>query len=216
MGRAAAYNPRTGTYARGAAAYGPYQARGFAEAYNPRTDTYARTRQGSSAYSRWGSTGVSRGDDWVRTGHYRDSSGGIAGYQTSRGGSGFVAREGNNLYAGRDGNIYRNDGGSWQKYDNGNWDKVERPHNLDLSEARSAGNLSERRSGAGSTAANRNRNMPSQQMRDEANRALMEQLNRDARARSNGARRTSDYRSWNRSGRMRSGMGGFRGGGRRR
>ncbi len=66
-GVGARYNPRTGTYARGAAAYGPYGARGVAQAYNPRTGTYAATRQGSNVYGSWGSTAVQRGDDWART-----------------------------------------------------------------------------------------------------------------------------------------------------
>ena len=52
------YNPRTGTYSRGAVAYGPYGARGAAQAYNPRTGTYGATRQGSNVYGSWGTTGV--------------------------------------------------------------------------------------------------------------------------------------------------------------
>ena len=39
-GVGARYNPRTGTYSRGAAACGPYGARGAATAYNPRTGAY--------------------------------------------------------------------------------------------------------------------------------------------------------------------------------
>ena len=66
-GLGARYNPRTGTYARGAAAYGPYGARGYAEAYNPRTGTAAATRQGSNVYGSWASTGVRRGDQWATT-----------------------------------------------------------------------------------------------------------------------------------------------------
>ena len=41
-GYAAAYNPYTGTYARGAAAWGPYAGRGYAEAYNPYTGAWAQ------------------------------------------------------------------------------------------------------------------------------------------------------------------------------
>ena len=37
VGMGASYNPRTGTYARGAAAYGPYGSRAAGQAYNPRT-----------------------------------------------------------------------------------------------------------------------------------------------------------------------------------
>jgi hypothetical protein len=66
-GVGARYNPRTGTYARGAVAYGPYGARGAAHAYNPRTGTSAATRQGSNVYGSWGSTAVRRGDDWAAT-----------------------------------------------------------------------------------------------------------------------------------------------------
>ena len=66
-GVGARYNPRTGTYARGAAAYGPYGARGYAQAYNPRTGAYGATRQGSSVYGSWGATGVRRGDQWAAT-----------------------------------------------------------------------------------------------------------------------------------------------------
>jgi hypothetical protein len=147
MGRAAAYNPTTGTYGRGAAAWGPYQARGWAEAYNPSTGTYARTRQGGNVYSSWGTTGIQRGDDWVRTAHYSDSRGTIAGYKTSEGTRGFVGRDENNLYAGRDGNVYRRDEEGWQKYDNGDWNEVQRPEGGD------AGQLQERaknRTGEGS------------------------------------------------------------------
>ena len=44
-----AYNPYTGTYARGATAYGPYGSRSVGQAYNPYTGTYAATRQGSKS-----------------------------------------------------------------------------------------------------------------------------------------------------------------------
>jgi hypothetical protein len=66
-GVGARYNPRTGTYARGAAAYGPYGARGTARAYNPRTGASAATRQGSGVYGSWGQTAVQRGNDWATT-----------------------------------------------------------------------------------------------------------------------------------------------------
>ena len=41
-GYSAWYNPWTGTYGRGAAAYGPYGGAGVGARYNPRTGTYAR------------------------------------------------------------------------------------------------------------------------------------------------------------------------------
>jgi hypothetical protein len=126
VGYGARYNPRTGTYARGAAAYGPYGARGYAEAYNPRTGTSARTRQGSNYYSSWGSTAVRRGDDWVKSGHYRGQEGGGMRYRTSDGNSGFVGKKGDDLYAGKDGNVYRRSDSGWQSYDNGSWSNVDR------------------------------------------------------------------------------------------
>lgn len=130
------YNPTTGTYARGVAAYGPYQAGRAAQAYNPRTDTYAAGYQRANPYQQWGETVVSRGDDWVHSGHYSDSRGTVAGFETSKGGSGaavrtdngsgFVVRDkNNNLYAGKDGNVYKNEGGSWSRYDDGNWSQLE-------------------------------------------------------------------------------------------
>ena len=66
-GAAARYNPTTGVYSRGAVAYGPYGAAGAAQAYNPRTGTYAQTAQGANAYGSWGSSSVQRGDEWANT-----------------------------------------------------------------------------------------------------------------------------------------------------
>ena len=45
-GAAARYNPTTGVYSRGAVAYGPYGAAGAAQAYNPRTGAYGQTAPG--------------------------------------------------------------------------------------------------------------------------------------------------------------------------
>ena len=73
MGAGARYNPRSGTYSRGAVAWGPYGASGVAEAYNPRTGAYGQTRQGSNAYGSWGSSAVVRGDDWATTNRYTNN-----------------------------------------------------------------------------------------------------------------------------------------------
>src|SRR6185503_17667719 len=64
-GSGARYNPWTGTYARGAAGYGPLGARGAVGAYNPRTGTRAAAVGGSNVYGSWRSTGVQRGDAWA-------------------------------------------------------------------------------------------------------------------------------------------------------
>ena len=86
-GVGAKYNPRTGTYARGAAAWGPYGARGYAGAYNPRTGASAATRQGSSVYGSWGQTAVQRGDQWATTSRVTNRATGATtrGTQTSSG-----------------------------------------------------------------------------------------------------------------------------------
>jgi len=128
MGVSARYNPRTGTYSRGAAAWGPYGARGAGTAYNPRTGAYGATRQGSSVYGSWGSTAVQRGDDWATTNRVTNNRTGATtrvtrtdeGAAVSRnprgaGNGGFVAAgDSGNVYAGRDGNVYKNDGSGWQ------------------------------------------------------------------------------------------------------
>ncbi len=50
VGYAAAYNPATGTYARGAAAYGPYGSASVRQAYNPYTGAYAQAGKVNTAY----------------------------------------------------------------------------------------------------------------------------------------------------------------------
>ncbi|MBP7866871.1 MAG: hypothetical protein KA419_13090 [Acidobacteria bacterium] len=164
-GYAAAYNPYTGTYARGAAAYGPYGGRGYAEAYNPYTGAWGQkaaaygpggqaayaargynpttgrggaTYQRSTPYANWGQSVVTKGDEWARTGHYSDSRGTIAGYETSQGGKGVgistdhgttTVRQTRNddLYATHDGNVYKKTDDGWQSYDNGSWNSVDKP-----------------------------------------------------------------------------------------
>jgi hypothetical protein len=188
-GYAARYNPRTGTYSRGAAAWGPGGGRGAAEAWNTRTGTYARTRQGSNVYASWGSTAVTRGDQWARTARVSNRATGTTTRATqSSGGGGMVSRRGpegggaigrtgsGNVFAGADGNVYRNQGGSWQKYDNGSWNSVDRP-------VGTSGERGANRTGASST--------------------TMDQLNRDRSARSEGAQRTNDL------GKVRSSSSGF-------
>ena len=140
-GVGARYNPRTGTYARGAVAWGPYGARGAASAYNPRTGAYGATRQGSGVYGSWGTTGVARGDDWATTSRVHQQrhgnttrvtqgSGGGAAVTGRRGPAAAAASArtgGGDVYAGRDGNVYRKEGDGWQKYENGGWNGVEQP-----------------------------------------------------------------------------------------
>jgi hypothetical protein len=137
--RSAWYNPSTGFYGRAATVQTPAGGATVGQAYNPWTGTYAATRQGSNAYSQWGSSVVTRGNQWVQTAHRSTANGTVAGARTSaggavvggagRGGSGFVGRDqNNNVYAGKDGNVYKKDSsGNWQKYGNGGWSGVNPP-----------------------------------------------------------------------------------------
>ena len=61
-GYAAAYNPWTGAYTRGAVAYGPYGGAGAAARYNPRTGVYSR---GAVAYGPNGAAGVVPKTQWL-------------------------------------------------------------------------------------------------------------------------------------------------------
>ncbi|APC14439.1 hypothetical protein BLL42_01305 [Pseudomonas frederiksbergensis] len=132
------YNPNTGTYARGAAASGRYGSAGIAQAYNPYTGAYAATRQGSNAYGQWGSSVVTKGNQWAATQHTTTASGTVGTYQNSAGGKAITSTSVNgraaagktangDMYAGRDGSVYKNTNGSWQKYDNGSWSSVNKP-----------------------------------------------------------------------------------------
>jgi hypothetical protein len=213
VARASAYNPSTGTYARGAMAWGPTGAQGYASAYNPRTGTYAGTRQGSNVYGSWGSSHVQRGDDWVKSQRVTDAQGNTkwkaqgsgggaaAGYRGEQG-SGFVGKKGDDVYAGRDGNVYRKTDGGWQKYDQGGgWSDVNRPPQ--------ASNQPARGDGAGE----RPSQQPSTQPSQRPSGGDTGQLDREARARSEGNQRTRDYGNYQRSGGSSSKGGGYRGGG---
>jgi hypothetical protein len=234
-GVGARYNPTTGTYARGAAAWGPYGARGVAEAYNPRTGTYAQTRQGSGVYGSWGSTAVQRGDQWAQTSRVTNrytgtttrvtqgSGGGESVTRSGPGGTTRVARTGEgDVYAGHDGNVYKKTDSGWQKYENGSWTDPSRPQPTQAQRDQ-AQQARDRAAQSGVT-----RDQAATQARDRAaaggyDRSTIDQLNRDASARSAGTQRTRDYGSYRSSGgssrsagTYRPSGGGMRGGGGRR
>lgn len=135
----AAYNPYTGTASRSVTAATPYGRVSAGRAYNPYTGAAAATRQGSNAYSQWGSSVVSKNGRSAYTQHYSDARGTVGTIQGSQGGAaigaagsggnrGFVGKTGSgDMYAGRDGNLYRNTGSGWQTYDNGGWNSVNKP-----------------------------------------------------------------------------------------
>jgi hypothetical protein len=134
----ASYNPYTGTYARGATASGPGGSASVGQAYNPRTGAYGATQQGSNAYGQWGSSVVTKGNQWAATQHTTTANGTVGSFQNSAGGKAVAAKGTNgsatagktasgNMYASKDGNVYKNTNGSWQKYDNGSWSTVNKP-----------------------------------------------------------------------------------------
>ena len=212
----------TGTYKRGAMAWGPTGASGWASAYNPRTGTYAGTRQGSNVYGSWGSSHVQRGDDWVKSQRVTDnqgntkwkaqgSGGGSAGGWRTDQGSGFVGQKGDDLYAGRNGNVYRKTDGGWQEYNRGDgWSDVG---------GGQAGQLPSGGRGEGTRGdGTRPSQQPSTQPSQRPGGAEAGQLDREARARSEGNQRTRDYNNYQRSGGGSSNRGsysGSRGGGSR-
>ena len=179
------YNPRTGTYSRGAVAYGPYNARAAGQAYNPRTGAYGATRQGANVYGSWGTTAVQRGDQWAATSRTTNNATGVTTRRTQTSEGSAVSRTGpaghrttvgasdsGDLYAGRDGNVYKKDqGGSWQSYNNGGWNNVQQPTTQQRERAQEAGAQVRGTTGTG---------------------APTGQLNADSTARAQGTQRTSD------------------------
>ncbi len=194
VGFGAVYNPRTGVYARGATAYGPYGSRTFAQAYNPRTGTYAQTRQGSNIYGSWGSSYVQRGDSWAQTGRASSNVTGnsVAGIRTSSG-AGAVTGTGQNgrttVAKSKSGDIYAGHNGNVYKKTGDGWSSVG---------GANAGQTGTQNGLGGIDSSTYN------------------QLNRDSKARTEGAMRTQNYNNYrsNMGGRMSAGS--YRGGGRRR
>ena len=207
------YNPSRGTYGRAVGACGVYGCAGAARAYNPYTGTYAATRQGSNAYSQWGSSVVTKGDKWAQTGHYTDSRGTIAGARTSEGGRvvagsgqngrGFVGQSAaGDVYAGKDGNVYKKTDSGWQQYGNGGWNPVDstgaRNNSTGQNTAASGQqpraptqNLNSRTQ----PTAGQNASPPLGQQRAPAtaDSSQLQGLNRDAQARQMGAERVQNF-----------------------
>jgi hypothetical protein len=122
------YNPHTGAYTRGAAAWGPYQGGYRREGYNPSTDTYAARQGYANPYEHWGESVVSRGDEWVHGGHYGDERGTVGAIETSKGGKGvgYSGDEGRGFVA-KDGdnNVYAGRDGNVYRNDGDGWSKYE-------------------------------------------------------------------------------------------
>ncbi len=82
------YNPNTGTYARGATTSTAYGKQAVGEAYNPYTGAYGATHQGSNAYGSWGQSVVSKNGNTAYTQHASNAYGSAGTVQTSAGGKG--------------------------------------------------------------------------------------------------------------------------------
>jgi hypothetical protein len=190
VGMGASYNPRTGTYSRGAAAYGPYGSRAAGQAYNPRTGAYGQTRQGSNVYGNWGTSSVQRGDNWAQTAHVQNYQRGTStsGIRTDSG-AGAVSRVGP---GGERTTVGRTQGG-------------------DIYAGRD-GNVYRRDEGGGGwQQSNGTGGWSSSAPTERAS-----QLDSDRAARTQGNQRTSDRSSWQSSGGTRSGASSYGGGGRSR
>jgi hypothetical protein len=122
-----AYNPSTGTYARGASTTTAYGTQKVGQAYNPNTGAYAATHQASNAYGSYGSSVVSKNGNTAYTQHQTTAQGSVGTVQTAGGGKGVAASGtyGNNAVAGQtangnkyaaaNGNVYKNTGSGWNQ-----------------------------------------------------------------------------------------------------
>lgn len=121
VGSAAWYNPSTGRYGRSASAQSWYGGRTVASAYNPRTGAYGATSQAHNAYAQWGQSAAVRGDQWARTGHVTTANGTVAGIRSSEGNAA-IARGQNGTVARGTNNTYASkDGNVYRKDASGNW-----------------------------------------------------------------------------------------------
>ena len=122
-----AYNPSTGTYARGAETATPYGTQKAGQAYNPNTGAYAQTHQTSNAYGSYGSSEYSKNGQTTTTQHESNAYGSASTMQSTNGAkaasgttaSGQHYAEGESAngtkYAEQNGNVYKNTGNGWQQ-----------------------------------------------------------------------------------------------------
>ena len=118
------YNPNTGTYARGATESTPYGTRSAAEAYNPCTGASAATRQGSDAYGSWGQSVVSKNGNTAYTQHASNAYGSAGTVQTAAGGKGAATGTGyGNTAVGKtsNGDMYAGHDGNVYKNTGSGW-----------------------------------------------------------------------------------------------
>ena len=139
VSRWGSYTPYIGTAARGVAVSASDGNAGSAQAYNPYTGAFGAAKQASNAYSNWGSSAVSAGNETAYAQRDATAQRSLRSVKTSKvgvaaGGAGAAGEkdlagttEGGDLYAGHDGSVYRNTGSGWEKYGSGGWDSVKPP-----------------------------------------------------------------------------------------
>ena len=148
------YNPNTGVWAHGGAAYGPYGGAGAWSAYNPSTGFYAHgsatwsngygtayasfnnpatgrsgsTTQNVTPYSRWGSSQISGPNQTVHTASGSNARGSAGAFQSSTGaeGAGVHGANGRNagVVKGAGGNVYAGADGNVYRHDSDGWSKM--------------------------------------------------------------------------------------------
>ena len=122
------YNPNTGTYARGASASNAYGYRAAGQAYNPYTGAYAATRQGGNAYGSWGQSVVTKNGNTAYTQHASNAYGSAGSVQTSQGGKAAgVSTAYGNTAAGKtsSGDMYAGHDGNVYKNTGSGWEKYD-------------------------------------------------------------------------------------------
>ena len=196
-GVGARYNPTTGTYSRGAAAYGPYGGRAAGSAYNPRTGAYGTTRQGSNVYGSWGTTSVQRGDQWATTSRATSNvTGNTARVTRTSSGAAAVSRTGpggGTAVRTSGGEVYAGRDGNVYRNNGGSWQQY--------GSNGSWGNVNRPATSSGQGTARTGSGTYSQMgTTRSAEPSTMSQLDRDSRARQEGTQRTGDYSSYQRSG----------------
>jgi hypothetical protein len=122
-GGSAWYNPATGRYGRSASVQGWYGGRTVASAYNPWTGGYGATSQGHNAYAQWGSSVATRNGQYAQAGHITTANGTAAGYRTTTGQYGTIYSGANGTVVHNNGNsVYAgNDGNAYKRDSSGNW-----------------------------------------------------------------------------------------------
>ncbi len=124
----AAYNPATGTVARGASVSNGYGTTSVGQAYNPNTGAYAATHQTSNAYGSSGSSVYSKNGNTAYSQHQSTANGTTGSVQTSSGAkaAGATGAYGNSAAVGQtangnkyaatsNGNAYSNTGSGWSQ-----------------------------------------------------------------------------------------------------